>query len=453
MKRMVRQKNHYLRTVLLSILFLAAGAVYAQELDLTGLWQDDKGAKYYVRHMDSELFWRMDDSPRAVQVFHGVVTGVTITGEWADVPQGKREMNGILSIRIEAPDRLVLIDSDTPYAGSTWNRVEEFSEPEITSEGKPVEGGRTGGPRWEIIIEGRSTPPPPPGPTSPLDASTLAEPSKTDDTPQLQLRISDIRVEQKPIVRESPCAGFKINATFTVANIGEIPAGPEHRSLGLCFSALYYAHNKYSAEAKLKPQTGSACFITGIFFDDLAPGDSKDLTIGIPVNNMPFWIRGDLYRPSETVKGKLEIIHTFSKTFFFEGPDLRILEATITGPQGPGQVATASVVVENIGTKPTPGPVEVFITVPRKNTPPGSAANPQNRSCHWTFSLPSIPPGKNIVSGFIDVPIRGEPNWEYIHLGVYTKCPVVLEGIGWDVEIRDNFFVSNRHFVPKKALE
>ena len=58
-----------------------------------------------------------------------------------------------------------------------------------------------------------------------------------------------------------------------------------------------------------------------------------------------------------------------------------------------------------------------------------------------------------MVTGQVEVPIRGEPDWDNIHLGVYTKCSAVPGGVGWDVEIRDNFFLSNAHLVPKEAWE
>ena len=71
-------------------------------IDLTGLWAADNGTTFYVRQIGSTVWWAGFDpdpfSPVAAksmsfrglnttQVFQGVLSGSTVTGDWTEVPR------------------------------------------------------------------------------------------------------------------------------------------------------------------------------------------------------------------------------------------------------------------------------------------------------------------------------------------------------------------------------
>lgn len=93
-------------------------------LDLTGIWEDERGVRYWIRQSDGELFWYMDKRPEVLNVFHGVIDGDSIEGEWGDLPVGEVQRGGRLQLRIESEDRFVKVGSNPDiYTGSVWTKV------------------------------------------------------------------------------------------------------------------------------------------------------------------------------------------------------------------------------------------------------------------------------------------------------------------------------------------
>lgn len=101
-------------------------------IDLTGYWLDDNSdmrSCYRIRQVADELFWQMDARPEAVNVFHGVIAGNTVVGEWADLPSGRLSNSGALSLRIEGADRMVKVGFSADYGGNIWRRVSTCGTP------------------------------------------------------------------------------------------------------------------------------------------------------------------------------------------------------------------------------------------------------------------------------------------------------------------------------------
>jgi hypothetical protein len=103
-------------------------------LELTGTWQGDDGAIYYLRQIGSQLWWAgfsVDSSLgasdlhwglRFSNVFQGQVSGDTITGDWADVPKGSSLNSGTLTLNGSANQ--LQRQSETGGFGATlWNRI------------------------------------------------------------------------------------------------------------------------------------------------------------------------------------------------------------------------------------------------------------------------------------------------------------------------------------------
>jgi microsomal dipeptidase-like Zn-dependent dipeptidase len=74
------------------------------EQSLTGAWQGDDSAFYYVRETPSEIVWVAENNqwggpggrakPSFVHVFIGKKTNKTIVGEWVDLPKGEAKNQG-----------------------------------------------------------------------------------------------------------------------------------------------------------------------------------------------------------------------------------------------------------------------------------------------------------------------------------------------------------------------
>lgn len=65
--------------------------------------QGDKGGRYYLRLIDSDVWWYAEDKNGLwAHVFKGVFseTDKTIIGDWADIPKGKSSKNGTVKLAI-----------------------------------------------------------------------------------------------------------------------------------------------------------------------------------------------------------------------------------------------------------------------------------------------------------------------------------------------------------------
>jgi hypothetical protein len=128
-----------LRRVLFAIPFFILGvqAALPQVPNLTGTWQDEEGIRYYLRHLNDRLYWVADQLPSYEQAFYGVVKGNTIQGSWADLPSGRMQQTGNLTLRIDSADRLTITGrGGALFTGSVLTRV---------GGGGGLSGGTTGG--------------------------------------------------------------------------------------------------------------------------------------------------------------------------------------------------------------------------------------------------------------------------------------------------------------------
>jgi hypothetical protein len=116
-----------------TVLLLAAAPLFAQQFNLTGLWQDDIGGKYRIRHVGPTIAWLDDRAPAAINVFMGTVSGNTITGQWVDLPGGNVQQIGTLTLRIESNDRIVKTGSTVKYDGVVISRIGAAAPPPPTS--------------------------------------------------------------------------------------------------------------------------------------------------------------------------------------------------------------------------------------------------------------------------------------------------------------------------------
>jgi len=100
------------------------------EENLTGAWQGDDAAFYYVRETPTDLVWVAENNqwggpggyaqPSFVHVFFGKKINQLITGEWVDLPKGKASSKGSLAAKLEDPQEITVNPSS---AGINANKL------------------------------------------------------------------------------------------------------------------------------------------------------------------------------------------------------------------------------------------------------------------------------------------------------------------------------------------
>lgn len=114
------------------------------EQNLTGAWQGDDGATYYVREMPGgEIVWVAENNfwggaggyaqPSFVHVFVGKKINQLVVGDWADVAKGKTSGSGSLSLKLVSPQEMdVNGGKEGIYATKLWrslpNRLRGFAD-------------------------------------------------------------------------------------------------------------------------------------------------------------------------------------------------------------------------------------------------------------------------------------------------------------------------------------
>lgn len=106
----------------------------ASKVDLTGPWAGDDGGIYFLRQMDSVLWWNgMADRAGTPEhlgrawnnVARGEIDGLSIAVSWADVPRGGILDGGAMKLKIE-PDaagntRIVKVSEQRgDFGNTTW---------------------------------------------------------------------------------------------------------------------------------------------------------------------------------------------------------------------------------------------------------------------------------------------------------------------------------------------
>ena len=92
---------------------------------ISGVWQTDTGALYYIRELPSgQIFWfavRPDLS--ATHVARGVRRGNMVSITWLDIPPGNVRGEGNLSLRLLSPGIMEKENSTASFGSSRWVRL------------------------------------------------------------------------------------------------------------------------------------------------------------------------------------------------------------------------------------------------------------------------------------------------------------------------------------------
>lgn len=80
--------------------------------DLDGTWRSDIGATYYIRQYGNKVVWFAEEDfasgqPDWSNVAFGTRTGNQVTLNWIDVPKGRSENGGSLTLQVIGPDGMI----------------------------------------------------------------------------------------------------------------------------------------------------------------------------------------------------------------------------------------------------------------------------------------------------------------------------------------------------------
>jgi len=97
--------------------------------DLTGVWRSQDQGNYYVRQLGNDIIWvgmSPDEGQTWTNAFVGKLSGDTITGNWADVPRGKVQGSGTLTLKVTNDGGKISIQktgsTGSPFGATTWER-------------------------------------------------------------------------------------------------------------------------------------------------------------------------------------------------------------------------------------------------------------------------------------------------------------------------------------------
>jgi hypothetical protein len=107
----------------------------AAAIDLTGTWAGDDAGVYYLRQLGDQVWWLgmsglgeplVDRGADFTNVYRGTLSGDTVTGTYADVPQGKIQDKGPVVMKLSPTSdgaiSLVRVDPvlETGFGGRTF---------------------------------------------------------------------------------------------------------------------------------------------------------------------------------------------------------------------------------------------------------------------------------------------------------------------------------------------
>lgn len=104
-------------------LFLSVltGAAHAKEIN--GYYLADDGGTYYIRQLGTKVYWFGEDENGAfANVLAGTISGNKITARWWDVPKGKAQGAGEISLEIRGDGETLVKLSAGGFGAKSWKK-------------------------------------------------------------------------------------------------------------------------------------------------------------------------------------------------------------------------------------------------------------------------------------------------------------------------------------------
>ena len=98
----------------------------ALRVNFSGRWRSNYGGTYYIKQLGNELWWYGESGNKGASwsnVFHGYIGKQEIAGKWVDVPKGRVNSQGEMTVQIASPDRLVAVRKTGGFGGNTLTRI------------------------------------------------------------------------------------------------------------------------------------------------------------------------------------------------------------------------------------------------------------------------------------------------------------------------------------------
>jgi len=132
---------HTSKLPLLLCLVFCSGSIACGPTTLTGSWLANDNGMYYVRQIGNDVWWvgfssesqyGASDIHRGLtftSVFHGTLSGNTITGNFVDVPKGQMLGYGPLTLTWSQANELQSIAAPGAYRATSWKRFGYYLPP------------------------------------------------------------------------------------------------------------------------------------------------------------------------------------------------------------------------------------------------------------------------------------------------------------------------------------
>jgi hypothetical protein len=94
--------------------------------DLSGAWATSDGGTCYIRQIFTTVWFlwlRPYRDRRYATVFRGRLDGVTISGDWMDVPQADRTLTGSITLTVNNQKLKMTADAESEFADITWQKL------------------------------------------------------------------------------------------------------------------------------------------------------------------------------------------------------------------------------------------------------------------------------------------------------------------------------------------
>lgn len=121
---------HQIQTVQLHPSHQVISSILPSRMNLTGTWQCNDGGEYYITHFTSLnwVYWaglsQQGVGDDFANVFRGHLssTGV-ITGNWTDVPYGRANSLGTITLQVADNGRRLIATQQTGgFGGTIWTK-------------------------------------------------------------------------------------------------------------------------------------------------------------------------------------------------------------------------------------------------------------------------------------------------------------------------------------------
>lgn len=98
----------------------------AQAVNLNGRWSASDGGTYYIRQVGNQLWWYGESPNQGAtwsNIFHGQIRGKEVAGKWVDVPKGRNNLAGEITLRVVSSNQFKAVRRTGGFGGSLWTRI------------------------------------------------------------------------------------------------------------------------------------------------------------------------------------------------------------------------------------------------------------------------------------------------------------------------------------------